>query len=73
MKEITLTKRRRSPEVADLKGVVRITPEAELTLWRLEDETGLSLRSIASSLIVQAAAVVRILDETDSTEPTVKL
>lgn len=58
---ITLTVRRqRRQKRADLKGIVRISEEAEMALWRLKEQTGLSLRTIASELITQAAAVVRI-------------
>lgn len=44
----------------NLTGVVRLTPEAETVLQKLSDETGLSLRVIASQMIIQGAKFVRI-------------
>lgn len=46
-----------------LTGVVRLTPEAEMILQKLSDETGLSLRVIASQMIIQGANFVRIEEE----------
>lgn len=46
-------------------GLIRITPEAEKALLRLREATGLSKRQIASELIVQAEALVRIVDDDD--------
>lgn len=40
--------------------VVRITPEAMDAINELVEQTGLSARSVASSLIVQAAKIVEI-------------
>lgn len=45
---------------ARLTGVVRISPEAELALLALSGKTGLSLKYIASELIVQAAQMCDI-------------
>jgi len=62
--EITLAVRK-SWNPANLIGVVRITPEAEIELLNLSEKTGLSKREIASSLITQAAKIVKIVpDET---------
>ena len=44
----------------NLTGVVRINEEAELALLSLCGRTGLSMRSIASQLITQAAAVCTV-------------
>lgn len=46
-------------------GLIRVTPEAEKVLQTLRNATGLSKRRIASELIVQAAALVRIVDDDD--------
>lgn len=40
--------------------VVRITPEAMDAINELVEQTGLSARSVASSLIVQTAKIVEI-------------
>ena len=40
--------------------VVRVTPEAMDAINELVEQTGLSARSVASSLIVQAAKIVEI-------------
>lgn len=48
---------------SNLTGVVRLTPEAETILQNLSDETGLSLRVIASQMIIQGAKFVRIEEE----------
>lgn len=44
----------------ELKGRIRIKPEAEIALKSLQLETGLSICDIASQLITQAAACVTI-------------
>lgn len=46
-----------------LSGVVRISPEAEIILQRLSDKTGLSMRVIASQMIIQGEALVSIEEE----------
>lgn len=46
-------------------GLIRVTPESEKVLQTLRNATGLSKRRIASELIVQAAALVRIVDDDD--------
>ena len=46
-------------------GLIHVTPEAEKVLQTLRNATGLSKRRIASELIVQAAALVRIVDDDD--------
>lgn len=46
-------------------GLIRVTPEAEKALQALRNATGMSKRRIASELIVQAAALVRIVDDDD--------
>lgn len=51
------------PKPVNLIGVVRISEAAELALHRLAAETGLSLKSVASELIVQAAAICVIEQE----------
>lgn len=45
------------PKPVNLIGVVRISEDAELALHRLAAETGMSLKSVASELIVQAAKI----------------
>lgn len=60
--EITLAVRK-SWNPANLIGVVRITPEAEIELLNLSEKTGLSKREIASSLITQAAKIVKIVPD----------
>lgn len=60
--EIILKTDRGSSENCDL---IRVTPEAEKVLQTLRNATGLSKRRIASELIVQAAALVRIVDDDD--------
>lgn len=47
----------------NLSGVVRISPEAEVILQRLSDKTGLSMRVIASQMIIQGEALVSIEEE----------
>lgn len=44
----------------NLIGVVRISEEAERELHRLAAETGLSLKAVASELIIQAAKICTI-------------
>lgn len=61
---ITLTIRRPKPPRYNLIGTVKITPDAEIALRKLNERTGLPMRQIASSLIEQAAACVDII-ETD--------
>lgn len=46
-------------------ALIRVTPEAEKALQALRNATGMSKRRIASELIVQAAALVRIVDDDD--------
>ena len=60
--EILLKSNRTSGESC---GLIRITPEAEKVLLRLRETTGLPKRQIASELIVQAEALVRIVDDDD--------
>lgn len=43
--------------------IIRITPEAAEAINRLIVQTGLSARYIASSLIVQAAQEVQVMEE----------
>lgn len=45
---------------SDLRGMVRITPEAETIVRELQRASGLSLRHIASEIIIQAADYVEI-------------
>ncbi len=45
-----------------LAGVVKLTPQAETKLLELAAETGLSIRTIASELILQAAEIVEIVE-----------
>lgn len=59
---ITLTIRRPKPTRHDLIGAVKITPDAEIALRELSEQTGLPMRQIASSLITQAAACVDIIE-----------
>lgn len=59
---ITLTIRRPKPPRRDLVGAVKITPDAEIALRELSEQTGLPMRQIASSLITQAAACVDIVE-----------
>lgn len=59
---ITLTIRRPKPQRHDLIGAVKITPDAEIALRELSEQTGLPMRQIASSLITQAAACVDIIE-----------
>lgn len=48
------------PKPQKLVGVVRVTPEAELVLQELSYRTGLSLRTLASEIIIQASEFIRI-------------
>lgn len=59
---ITLIIRRPKPPRRDLVGAVKITPDAEIALRELSEQTGLPMRQIASSLITQAAACVDIIE-----------
>ena len=59
---ITLTIRRPKPLRHDLIGAVKITPDAEIALRELSEQTGLPMRQIASSLITQAAACVDTIE-----------
>lgn len=60
---ITLAVRRRSkPMRYNRIGTVKITPDAEVALRKLNEQTGLPMRQIASSLITQAAACVDIIE-----------
>lgn len=45
-----------------LAGVIKLSPQAESKLLELAAETGLSLRTIASELILQAAEIVEIVE-----------
>lgn len=54
--------KRVKPPKYDLIGLVRINAEAETALRDLSVQTGLTLREIASSLIVQAADRVEIVE-----------
>ena len=44
-------------------GVIRIIPEAEEVLQRLSDSTGLSVRFIASEMILQGEKLIKIEEE----------
>lgn len=57
---IRIPEQKKMKDTVRLSGVVRIKPEAELSLMELCGRTGLSMCSIASQLITQAAAVCRI-------------
>lgn len=60
---ITLAIRRRTkPPHYNLIGTVKITPDAEVALRELNEQTGLPMRQIASPLITQAAACVDIIE-----------
>lgn len=52
----------RSKDDAKLAGVIKISPQAETKLLELAAETGLSIRTIASELILQAAEIVEIVE-----------
>lgn len=45
-----------------LAGIVKVNPQAETKLLELAAETGLSIRTIASELILQAAEIVEIVE-----------
>lgn len=60
--EIVLKIPRRYP-TNKLTGLVRLTQEAEITLQKISDETGLPLRTIASEMIIQGAKFVRFEEE----------
>lgn len=44
----------------NLAGMIRVSPEAEIAVRNLADETGLSYAKVASSLLIQAAAMCEI-------------
>lgn len=44
----------------DLTGYVRVTEDAELILRELADQTGLSMRYIASEIIIQSRGSVEV-------------
>lgn len=46
----------------NMEGVIRISPQAESKLYELAAETGLSIRTIASELILQAAECATIVE-----------
>lgn len=60
MKPITLTVYKPKPCRAHCIGTTRISEPAEKALLALQKSTGLPLRHIASELILQAAAQVKI-------------
>lgn len=64
---ILRTRRTANPPI-NLIGVVRIDEAAERALHRLAAETGLSLRAVASSLIVQAAEICAVVEMVDTSD-----
>ncbi len=46
----------------NLVGVIKVSPQAETRLLELAAETGLSIRTIASELILQGAEMVEIVE-----------
>lgn len=52
----------RGKEDKNLCGVIKISPQAETRLLELAAETGLSIRTIASELILQGAEMVEIVE-----------
>ena len=46
----------------NMEGVIRISPQSESKLYELAAETGLSIRTIASELILQAAECAEIVE-----------
>lgn len=60
---LTVPAQKSAKDKVRLNGVVRISEEAELALLELCGKTGLSMRSVASALIIQAAQVCEIRDE----------
>lgn len=44
-------------------GTVRLTPEAERVVRRLNIKTGLPIRQIVSEIIVQAESLIEIADD----------
>lgn len=46
---------------SESSGLVELTPEAKVTLRRLQSCTGLSMRQIASELITHGESLVRII------------
>lgn len=53
----------RQRDYIKLSGVVRVSAEAELAILELCGKTGLSMRNVASQLIVQAAKLCTIVRE----------
>lgn len=49
-------------DLAAVSGVVRVTPEAEHKVRELCRATGLSVREVASQLIIQGADLVEIVE-----------
>lgn len=60
-KHIILQSVRRRRQSPNLTGVVRISPEAEEILLCLKSDTGLSMSTIASQMIIQGAELVKIV------------
>lgn len=60
--KIVLHTYRNSSKDNKLAGVIKINPQAETKLLELSAETGLSLRTIASELILQGAEIVEIVE-----------
>lgn len=60
---LTVPTQKSTKDKVRLNGVVRISEEAELALLELCGKTGLSMRSVASALITQAAQVCEIRNE----------
>lgn len=52
----------RKADDKNLCGVIKLSPQAETKLLELQAETGLSIRTIASELILQAAELVEIVE-----------
>ncbi len=46
----------------NLCGVIKISPQAETRLLEIAAETGLSIRTIASELILQGAEMIEIVE-----------
>lgn len=44
-----------------LSGIVRVSAEAEIAVRELADATGMSMRDVASSLLVQAASLCELV------------
>lgn len=60
MEEIILTVHKSRERASE---IIRITPEAAEEINRLILQTGLSIRYIASTLIVQGAKLVKVVEE----------